>query len=85
MLWWDGQVLDYIEQYGADAFKKLYIWGVNWIDKALLWGKPNVDIYRDPRSIFDKYIQFWLMKTQKFHQRKIITKVDKLIKSFFQY
>ncbi len=85
MNWFDEQGLNMIEKYGAETFKKLYIWDVNWVDKAQLLGKPNIDMYRDPRSRIDKYIQRWLNKTQKLYRNRIFNKIDETIKFVFKY
>jgi hypothetical protein len=84
-LWLDEQILNNIEQYGAFYFKKINIWDVNWKEKAKLWGRQNEDVFSDPRNIFDKLIQLWLIKTQKKHQKRIFRYIDKIIRIVFRY
>jgi len=84
-IWWDEQVLQLIEQYGGDFFKKINIWDVNWANKAKLWGKTNTDIYKDPRNRIDKYIHSWLMKTQKNHEKRVNHFIEKAIRFVFRY
>lgn len=85
MNWFDEQGLNMIEKHGAQVFKKLNIWDISWVDKAKYFGKTNVDIYKDPRSRLDKYIQKWLIRTQKKHQKWIFDLVDKIIRFVFKY
>ncbi len=83
--WFDVQVLKLIKKHGANKFKKLNIWSINWAEKAYLLGYKNTDFLQDPRSKFDKFIQNWLMKTQnKLHIRKY-RRIDKLIKLILKY
>lgn len=83
--WWDEKVLNYIEQYGANKFKKLLIWDIDWSITAKIWGKDNSNIFKDPRNTIDKYIHKWLIITQKKHQKIIFIILDKAIKLFLKY
>jgi hypothetical protein len=85
MNWFDQQGLNIIEEYGAVRFKKLNIWDINWQEKAILWGKPRVEIYNDPRKKLDKHINKWLKKSQKYHQKWIVRLIDRSIRFVFKY
>jgi len=84
-LWWDEQVLENIEKYGASYFKKLSIWDVNWEKMALLWGKANVDLYKDPRNGLDKCIQKWLRTTQIKHHKFLYRNLDRILRLIIKY
>jgi len=84
-LWWDEKVLDLFEEHGTEVFRKLNIWGVNWKKTAKSWGKSNLSLYNDPRNIFDKLIQFWLLKTQKIKDVRNVKRIEKRIKKYFHY
>jgi hypothetical protein len=69
--WFEEQVVGFIETYGAEMFKKLNIWDVDWVEMAKSYGKSDYEKYNDPRSKLDKYVQNWLITTQnKLHFRK---------------
>lgn len=85
ILWWDEQVVTYIELYGANYFKKLHIWDVDWELKAKFYGNGKTDIFKDPRSKMDKYLSQWLIKTQKNYHNLIFRAIDKFIKVVFHY
>lgn len=84
MLWWDQKVLEFMELYGTKKFKNLHIWDIDWENIAMLWGKKNIEVYKDPRTRLDKYINKWLIKTQKDHNKWIFQKVDKIIRCVFK-
>lgn len=83
--WFEIQVLNLIELYGAKAFKKFNIWDVNWEGIAKLWGKTNIDVFKDPRSMLDKWIQNWLLETQGKLDNRKYRRIDRLIKFIFRY
>jgi len=85
MIWFDEKVLDLLDKYGTEKFKKIAIWDVNWIEKAILFNKKTTSINKDPRGIIDKMIQYWLWKTQSIYQKKIISKLDRKIIKYFNY
>lgn len=80
IFWWDKQILDWLAKYGADTFKKLDIWDVDW---SILFSKINPDSppvdYKDPRSKLDKCIHLWLKKTQRVSSRRSIVMLEKLL------
>lgn len=81
----DKQALSLIEEHGAFKFKKLYIWDTDWIEKAKMYGKNNLEVYKDPRSRWDKLIHKYLMRTQSHYKNLLFRLVDKLIKTVFKY
>lgn len=52
--WWDEDVVRWIEEYGADYFKRLDIWDLSASGKRL----------SDPRSPAEKAVMWWLRRTQ---------------------
>ncbi len=83
--WFDENVLNFLEKYGPNTFKELNIWDKDWRETARYYKKQNLEVFRDPRTIVDKLIQMWLLKTQKNHNNRIVRKIDKLIKKFLSY
>lgn len=63
--YWDEQVLDWILEHGAEKFRRLDIWDVDWADMARRLGR-SVDpaLVRDPRLRFDRAVHSWLRQTQ---------------------
>ena len=84
-IWFDEKVLDLFDQYGTTYFKRLRIWSVNWQEIAKKWGRTDVKRYKDPRSLLDKIIQWWLLKTQPYCEKKNIRRIDRLIARFLKY
>lgn len=52
--WWDVEVLNYFDRYGADTFRKLNIWDVDWTRIAVKLGRPSC--YPDPRTRLETLI-----------------------------
>jgi hypothetical protein len=84
-LWWDDKVLEFFEIYGTDRFRKLYIWDVSWEKKSKIWGKENIKLYKDPRTLIDRIVQFWLLKSQPHYPSRNIRRVDRIIKRLLKY
>lgn len=82
ILWWDKEVLDWIDKYGPSKFKKEAIWGIDWENLSKkIYPENTFKSYRDPRSKFDRIIQSrWLAKTQKHADKTIVKLVDGFIK-----
>lgn len=83
--WFEEQVLSFIDSYSAKRFKKLYIWDIDWVEKAREYGIEKVALYRDPRSLKDKLIQKWLYTTQNKLHIKNIRRIDRLIQRITRY
>lgn len=83
--WFEEQVVDLIEKHGNNAFRKLNIWDINWVEKSNIWGKTDIQKYKDPRTKVNKLIHKWLYKTQGKQNKLKYRVIDKLIKTFFDY
>jgi glycosyltransferase involved in cell wall biosynthesis len=83
--WWDDQVLDLMEEYGAEYFRKLSIWDANWTEIARDANKRNPEIFADPRNLKDRIIQAWLRFSQKNHLKRPFCDVDKFLQFAFRY
>jgi len=84
LLWWDKQVLDYMDQYGTRYFAHLNIWDVSWVAIAEKWGYPNPEKYKDPRNKLEKLINRWLILTQSKKNNFWIVQLDKILKLFYK-
>ena len=84
-IWFDQESLKLIRQFGAKKYRKLAIWNANWKEIATLWGEKEVKIYKDPRTLLDRMIQFWLIKTRKVQHRRFFRRLDNQIKRIFKY
>ncbi|MCL5771859.1 MAG: glycosyltransferase family 2 protein [Actinobacteria bacterium] len=79
--YWDKQVLNYINQYGARFFSKIAIWDIAWDEKAKYYEFNNPQDFKDPRIKMEKYIHNWLKNTQNnFYSlpNRIISKILKI-------
>jgi glycosyltransferase involved in cell wall biosynthesis len=52
--WWDNEVLNYFDRHGADRFRRLNIWDVDWNEKARMSGRHEV--YADPRNRMEQCV-----------------------------
>ncbi len=60
---WDGEVVKLLARYGAEAFRRLDIWDVDWARLGELHGLPG-DHCHDPRGALDRAVLWWLRRTQ---------------------
>lgn len=81
--WWDWQVLDLIDKYGAAHFRHEDIW---WVDWAAVYreryDKEPTNSMSDPRSYFDRLIHYYLQKTQPYHHKLLVRVLDQILKLF---
>jgi len=82
--YWDKIVLGYIEKYGADFFSREAIWDIDWVKVAKEYGFKNTEIFKDPRSMFQKLIHKWLKRTQSNPSRIDIRIITKILKIFLK-
>lgn len=81
--WWDGEVLNYFDQYGPDRFRKINIWDVDWNKKAEQL-RRNAGRYEDPRSPGEKLTHRFIQKHReqlKLKRELPFKLVDKLAKT----
>jgi len=83
--WFESQTLNLIKEHGAGTFRKLDIWDINWVKQAKIIDNSNWKMYKDPRNIFDKWIQRWLLKTQAKLDKRKNRRVDRFLKSILNY
>ena len=67
----DDSVLKFISENGIERYAKLDVWDKAFLDKYSL---------QDPRSVWIKFIHFYLRITQKYHSNIIVRVVDKVFK-----
>ena len=83
--YWDKRVLEYFNKYGTSFFTKEAIWDINWESAGKHFGFENAGVFKDPRNVFQKIIQFWLKKTQLKHMSLPIRAIDKVLVEIFKY
>jgi glycosyltransferase involved in cell wall biosynthesis len=63
--WWDKEVVDMLNKYSPDHFRRLNIWSVDWDEVYReIYGKEPSRSLSDPRNMFDKFVHRWLQATQ---------------------
>ena len=80
---WEKTILDYMNEFGVPYFRHLNIWIIPWCQIAVKWNYPDPEKYKDPRNIFDKLINKWLIRTQNRHGRQWVKIMDKVISLFY--
>jgi glycosyltransferase involved in cell wall biosynthesis len=65
-LWWDKEVLEMIEKFGIEKFKRLDIYAVNWEKLASQNGYSDTSKFILKRSFFDKLlVKYWKQNLKK--------------------
>ncbi len=77
---WDREMLDFIQKYGAQYFRRIDIWSIDWKELARRKGIDQLDQYSDPRNYFDKLLLKYLKSTQKHYPNFIILVIDKILR-----
>jgi len=80
--WYDNAVLSLFDKYGVKLFRKVSVWSVRW---NLISSKLDSQVYKDPRSIYDKLVLFWLRTTQNKASNINIRRLDRLLKNKLKY
>jgi hypothetical protein len=84
--YWDKTVLGYFIQYGANFFAKEAIWDVNWNEIAKNFAyRNNKNDFRDPRTLFQKMVHYWLKKTQINYTFLPVRIIDKILAEFLKF
>jgi hypothetical protein len=81
--WFENQTFDLLDKYGSVFFKKIYIWDIDWSERAKINNRQNDFKYLDPRSIFEKVIFLWLKSTQSKLNIRFYRRIDKILKLIF--
>jgi glycosyltransferase involved in cell wall biosynthesis len=62
---WDEAVLGLLREHGAEKFRRLNVWGVDWQARARALGQDGDGHFaRDPRRLSDRAVHRWLQRTQ---------------------
>lgn len=82
-IWYDEQTIKLFSRYGLEKFKKIDIWDVNWRKKKNLWGFDSSLNYRNPQSLKNKVLIFWLKFSQNKLNKKTFRRLDRIITKLF--
>lgn len=66
-MYWEKVVLDYMTEFGAQYFRTLNIWDVNWCTIAEKWGYEMPSQYKNPQTILDRLVICYLCISQPFY------------------
>jgi glycosyltransferase involved in cell wall biosynthesis len=61
---WDGEMLALFEQHGAQRFRRLDVWDVDWKQLAVAWDRSPGTVPGDPRTSLDRFVMRYLRRTQ---------------------
>lgn len=81
---WDKQIIDYMIQYGAKHFRHLNIWDVNWNEKAEQLGIKHEKSFADPRRLWEKAVNRWLMRTQSKQNKGSVHLLEKILMKIYK-
>jgi len=65
---WDGEMLGLLKVHGPEKFRRVSIWEVDWpaLQRSIGIGDEE-DRLRDPRTLVEKLVHWWLAKTQIYY------------------
>lgn len=81
---WNLQILDYFNKYGANFFRHLNIWEVNWEQMAQSFNYEHKKSFKDPRHKWEKAINRWLINTQNKQNRTSVHIIENIIKKIYK-
>jgi hypothetical protein len=81
--WWDQEILKIMANYETKPFRREYIWDVHWDVMACQYGYENPARFHDPRSLFEKMVHGWLLRTQRYKDTIAIKLLNKVLKQIF--
>jgi hypothetical protein len=83
--YWDKVVLGYFEKYRVKFFAKEAIWHVNWVETAKRYGYIDVERFKDSRNLYQKFVHYWLKKTQYNYTNFFVKVIDKILIRFLKF
>lgn len=81
---WNKQIVAYMNEYGTKYFRHLNIWDVNWNEKADALGIQHDKSFKDPRHLWEKAINRWLINTQSRQSKPIVRLLEKILKFLYR-
>jgi len=81
---WNKKVLEYMNSYGPDFFRRLNIWDVNWNERADRLGIEHKESFKDPRRRWEKAINRWLINTQAKQHKTSVHVLEKIMKIIYK-
>ncbi len=81
---WNLQILKYFDQYGAEYFRHLNIWEVNWEQMAQSFNFKHEKSFKDPRHKWEKFINRWLINTQNKQDKTSVRILQKLFSTIYK-
>lgn len=74
---WDATVLEMLQEYGPETFRKTAIWDVDWTQMSRQLGHHGNGQLADPRTPFEKRVHRWLRRTQPYMTNPLIRLIQK--------
>lgn len=81
---WNKQIVSYMEEYGAEYFRHLNIWDVNWSDIAKSQGSAKYQYFKDPRRKWEKAINRYLIATSQKQHKISVHLLEKIIRKIYR-
>jgi glycosyltransferase involved in cell wall biosynthesis len=80
LLHWDHEVLAWLAEHGAQRFRRIAIWDVDWLSLARAWGhQVTPATLGDPRTPFERAVHGWLRRTQPIAGRRRIRAIQRAL------
>lgn len=76
---WDHDLVALLHRHGAETFRKLNIWDVDWTHLSRAMGYATNGSLQDPRNAFDRAVHAWLSRTQARHSALRVRAVQKAL------
>lgn len=80
--YWDYEIIKLFNQYGLKFFSKIDIWDVDWAEVAKETQQNKLIQFNDPRTKWEKLVDYYLKKTQPFSYSLFLKVIDRLLIKF---
>jgi hypothetical protein len=79
--WWDKEILGLFEKHGAEKFRRLAIWDIDWVLVQTLIHRDGITdrTFRDPRNLLEKLLHLYFKASQKRAKHKIFNWLDRFL------
>lgn len=82
---WDETIIEYINKYSIDYFKRIDLRDIDWMEKAKKYKDIDISKFKLHRTVTDKLLLNYLKRTQRkgFREKIYLRALDKIFALFF--
>ena len=80
--WWDEELVELFNAHGAEHFRRLDVWDVEWDVLRRQMGYVSFGSLSDPRSTSERVVHRWLGRTQPAAMSLPVRAIQRMLKPF---